>query len=110
MVEASKMVRLKKTTNQKNLEDCALFSHRFVIILFLCIFQKQKILKFIHLQVVAGLAVSFLLLDVGASVSFPTIIISALTGRNNETNPNENISMTSGEASWFGMFSISFYF
>lgn len=42
------------------------------------------------------------MLDIGVSVSYPTVVISALTGLNNETNPNELLRMTAVEASWMG--------
>lgn len=42
------------------------------------------------------------------SVSYPTVVISALTGLNNETNPNEFLQMTAVETSWMGELSEKF--
>lgn len=53
-------------------------------------------------KVLATVVTVFLTMDVGASVSFPTILIAALTGRNNQTNPNETLHMTPIQASWLG--------
>lgn len=45
---------------------------------------------------------TLLLLDIGVSVSYPTVVISALTGLNNESNPNELLHMNAAETSWMG--------
>lgn len=45
---------------------------------------------------------TLLLLDIGVSVSYPTVLISALTGLNNETNPDETLRMTAVQTSWMG--------
>lgn len=45
---------------------------------------------------------TLLLLDIGLSVSYPTVLISALTGRNNKNNPNETVRMDPVQASWMG--------
>lgn len=42
--------------------------------------------------------------DIGLSLSYPTVLISATTGLNNKTNPNETLEMTPNEVSWFGKF------
>lgn len=55
-----------------------------------------------HNKVIASVVTTFLYLDYGVSVSYPTVVISALTGLNNETNPNEFIKMTAVETSWLG--------
>lgn len=46
---------------------------------------------------------TLLLLDIGLSIAYPTVLISALTGLNKENNPNELLEMTAVEASWMGM-------
>lgn len=51
---------------------------------------------------IASVVTTFLFLDYGVSVSYPTVVISALSGLNNETNPNESIHMTAIETSWLG--------
>lgn len=53
-------------------------------------------------QTIATVVTTALLLDIGLSVSYPTVLISALTGLNNETNPNEFLRMSAVEASWMG--------
>lgn len=63
--------------------------------------NKQKISTIP--KVLATMVTLFLTMDVGASVSFPTILIAALTGRNNNTNPNETLHMTPIQASWLGV-------
>lgn len=45
---------------------------------------------------------NFLLLDLGLSLAFPTIVIPALSGLNKELNPNESILITTAQASWLG--------
>lgn len=51
---------------------------------------------------------NFLLLDLGLSVAFPTIVIPALTGLNSNVNPNEILQLTAVQASWLG--SIAYIF
>lgn len=46
---------------------------------------------------------NFLLVDLGMSIVFPSIVIPALTGIFNDFNQNEMLSMTPVQASWFGM-------
>lgn len=57
---------------------------------------------FEYFKVIAGVAAMFLLLDIGVSTSYPTVFISALTGLNDENNPNEFLEMTAVQASWMG--------
>lgn len=45
---------------------------------------------------------NFLLLDLGLSIAFPTIVIPALTGLNKENNPNEFLHLIAYQASWLG--------
>lgn len=66
------------------------------------IFQL-KICKFALIKVISTVVTAFLLLDVGASNFYSTIIIPALTGLNTKNNPDEFLRMTAAEASWFGM-------
>lgn len=51
---------------------------------------------------------NFLLLDLGLSLAIPTIVIPALTGKNNALNPNETVFVTAEQASWLGMLFTSF--
>lgn len=53
-------------------------------------------------QILATTAKNFLLLDLGLAVAFPTIVIPALMGLNNENNPNETVQLTAVQASWLG--------
>lgn len=53
-------------------------------------------------QILASTIKNFLLLDLGLSIAFPTIVIPALTGLNSEINPNETIQLTAVQASWLG--------
>lgn len=53
-------------------------------------------------QIVASTVKNFLLLDLGLSIAFPSIIIAALTGRSNKYNQNELLSLTWDQASWLG--------
>lgn len=64
---------------------------------------KYTFLSLFLLQVIASTVKNFLLLDLGLSVAFPSIVIPALTGFPNEFNQNEQLSMSPSEASWFGM-------
>lgn len=52
-------------------------------------------------QVLASSAKNFLLLDLGMSVAFPTIVIPALRGLKNR-DPSEFLWLTDVQASWFG--------
>lgn len=58
--------------------------------------------KFYYFKVIAGVSAFFLLFDIGVSTSYPTVLISALTGLNDENNPNESLQMTPSQASWMG--------
>lgn len=51
---------------------------------------------------IASTVKNFLLLDLGLSIAFPTIVIPALTGLNMEVNPNETIQISPAQASWLG--------
>lgn len=42
------------------------------------------------------------LLNNGLAISFPTIIIPALTGLNSQHNPDEHLTITAEQASWIG--------
>lgn len=57
---------------------------------------------FSHFQILASTIKNFLLLDLGLSVAFPTIMIPALTGVANSYNADEYLKMSPSEASWFG--------
>lgn len=52
-------------------------------------------------QVLASSAKNFLLLDLGMSVAFPTIVIPALRGLKNRDEA-EFLYLTDVQASWFG--------
>lgn len=52
-------------------------------------------------QVLASSAKNFLLLDLGMSIAFPTIVIPALRGLKNR-DENEFLWLTDVQASWFG--------
>lgn len=54
-------------------------------------------------KVLSTIVTAFLLLDVGASNFYSTIIIPALTGLNIKNNPDEFLQMSASEVSWFGM-------
>lgn len=56
----------------------------------------------IILQVIASTVKNFLLLDLGLSIAFPTIVIPALTGLNDTVNPDETVHITAAQASWLG--------
>lgn len=53
-------------------------------------------------QIIASAIVTILLLDIGFSVSFPAVLISALSGLNAENNANETLSLTASQTSWLG--------
>lgn len=42
--------------------------------------------------------------NVGLTITYPEILLSALTGQNIEQNPNEKIRLTAQQASWLGAF------
>ncbi len=50
----------------------------------------------------ASSAKNLLLLDLGLAVAFPTIVIPALRGLQNEKNPNEFLEFSAVQASWYG--------
>lgn len=52
-------------------------------------------------QVLASSAKNFLLLDLGMSIAFPTIVIPALRGLKNR-DENEFLWLSDVQASWFG--------
>lgn len=45
---------------------------------------------------------NILILDLGLSLAFPTIVIPALTGIDKIHNPNEYLMLTPSQASWLG--------
>lgn len=55
-----------------------------------------------HFQILASTIKNFLLLDLGLSVAFPTIVIPALTGHGNSYNADEYLRLSPSDASWFG--------
>lgn len=63
--------------------------------------------KFVIIKVISTVVAAFLMLDVGASNFYSTIIIAALAGLNTKNNPDEFLQMSGAEASWFGMYSKS---
>ncbi|XP_059619775.1 facilitated trehalose transporter Tret1-like [Phlebotomus argentipes] len=65
---------------------------------------RQEISKFRRYlpQVLASTAKNFLLLDLGLSVAFPTIVIPALRGTLNSVDATETLTLTEVEASWLG--------
>lgn len=65
-------------------------------------FRVGLVILFRRLQILASLVKNLLLLDLGLSGAFPTILIPALTGFANEHNVNEYLRMSPLEASWFG--------
>lgn len=54
------------------------------------------------LQIIASTVKNFLLLDLGLSIAFPSIVIPALTGFPNAFNKDEQLTMTPVQVSWFG--------
>lgn len=54
------------------------------------------------LQFLASQAKNLLILDLGLILAFPTIIIPALTGLNEQNNQNEFLHLTPFQASWLG--------
>lgn len=63
----------------------------------------EKISFLFFLQILASTAKNFLLLDLGLSVAFTTIVIPALTGQDKVNNPDEFLHLTPVQASWLGM-------
>lgn len=53
-------------------------------------------------QVLAVSAKNLLLFDLGLSVAFPTIVIPVLRGLQSERNPDETLSFTAAQATWYG--------
>lgn len=53
-------------------------------------------------QVLATMAKNLLVLDIGMSLSFVTIVLPALRGLNPDKYPNERIQFTDEESTWFG--------
>lgn len=44
-----------------------------------------------------------LIVDIGLSYAFSTILVAAMTGLSNEHNRDEYLSITHEQASWLGM-------
>lgn len=65
--------------------------------------EKQEISTFRRVlpQILASTAKNLLLLDLGMSVAFPTILIPSLKGLKSHDN-NDFLSITDVQASWFG--------
>jgi hypothetical protein len=65
--------------------------------------EKQEVSTFRRLlpQILASSAKNLLLLDLGMSVAFPTILIPSLKGLKAHDN-NDFLSITDVQASWFG--------
>jgi hypothetical protein len=65
--------------------------------------EKQEISTFRRVlpQILASSAKNLLLLDLGMSVAFPTILIPSLKGLKAHDN-NDILSITNAQASWFG--------
>lgn len=57
---------------------------------------------FIHSQILASSAKNLLLIDLGLAIAFPTIVIPALRGLQNEKNPDEFLEFSAVQASWYG--------
>lgn len=53
-------------------------------------------------QFLASSAKNLLIVDLGLTMAFPSIVIPALTGLNRSQNPNEFLHMTPVQASWLG--------
>lgn len=53
-------------------------------------------------QILASTAKNTLLFNYGLAVTFPTILIPALTGLNTKLNPNETLRITPDESTWLG--------
>lgn len=51
---------------------------------------------------IATIVTALLLLDVGVSLVYSTVVVSALSGLNNDKNPNETLRITAIQASWLG--------
>lgn len=51
---------------------------------------------------IASVVKNLLLLDVGVTMAMTTIMIPALTGLNQENNPNEPILITPEDSTWLG--------
>lgn len=64
--------------------------------------HSNRTFNFHNSQVLASTVKNFLLLDLGLSIAFPTIVIPALTGLNKENNPNEFLHLIAYQASWLG--------
>lgn len=83
---------------------CAHICHRYFSLRKYFEFREYNEKKF---KILAASVTTFLLLDIGLSISYPTVLISALTGRNNKTNPDEYLRMTPVQVSWMGKFHAS---
>lgn len=54
-------------------------------------------------QVLASSAKNLLIFNFGLSMTFPTILIPALSGLNVSLNPNEKLRISMDESTWIGM-------
>lgn len=55
-------------------------------------------------QFLASSAKNLLIVDLGLTMAFPSIVIPALTGLNQSQNPGELLHMTPVQASWLGKY------
>lgn len=99
--------RLRATLPQVyNLSDsqCVFFFCDFQFMFVTLKVNRKSNLKFFffNAKILASCATTFLLLDIGVSLSYPTVINSALTGNNAKSNPNEQLLMDATSASWMG--------
>ncbi|XP_037050613.1 facilitated trehalose transporter Tret1-like isoform X2 [Bradysia coprophila] len=65
-------------------------------------FKEVSSFRTIFPQVLASSAKNLLLLDLGLAAAFPTIVIPALRGLQNEKNPDEFLQFSAVQASWYG--------
>lgn len=103
-INNSKPSRFRTALPQVHTNICySILIEMSTINVFISFINAHNSVFFIHLiKVIVSVVTTFLFLDYGVSVSYPTVVISALTGLNNETNPNESIEMTPVETSWLG--------
>lgn len=58
--------------------------------------------NFVFCKVLASSAKNLLIVNFGLSVSFSTILLSALMGLNRERNPDEYLTITTSQSTWMG--------
>lgn len=71
--------------------------------------ETKKNFRRVLAQVLASSAKNLLVFNFGLAITFPTILIPALSGLNTSLNPNETLTITPNESTWIGNYMINLF-